>query len=207
MPPTLDPRVDAYLETVPEFALPMLERVRKAFHRGCPSVVETMKWSRPHFEHHGLLGGFSAFKAHVTFGFWRGKDLDDPEAILQQVGEATGMAAIKVQDLKDLPSLKVLSDYVKRAAALNESLEAAPKAAKKKAAKRPAPKAPADLSAAMKRNKQAQVTFDTVSPSKQREYVEWITEAKRVATRETRVLQAIEWLAEGKSRNWKYENC
>lgn len=209
MPPTIDPRVDAYLETVPEFARPILERVRKAFHQGCPDLVETMKWSRPHFEHHGLLGGMSAFKAHCTFGFWRGKELDDPDGILDGVGQNTDMAAIKVETVKDLPTLKVLKDYVKRAAKLNESLEGKPKRkapAKKKAA-RPAPKAPADLAAALKKNKKAKITFDGFSPSKKREYVDWITEAKREATREKRLAQAIEWMSEGKSKNWKYENC
>ena len=63
---------------------------------------------------------------------------------------------------------------------------------------------PAYFSAALKKNKKAQATFNGFSTSNRNEYVEWITEAKQEATRKTRMATAIEWLAEGKSRNWKY---
>jgi hypothetical protein len=36
--------------------------------------------------------------------------------------------------------------------------------------------------------------------------MDWIVEAKREQTRGRRVAQAIEWLAEGKPRHWKYRN-
>ena len=63
------------------------------------------------------------------------------------------------------------------------------------------------LTAALKKNKPAQKTFDNFPPSCRKEYVEWITEAKTEPTREKRLAQTLEWLAEGKRRNWKYENC
>ena len=207
MPPTLDPRVDAYLEKVPDFARPMLERIRKAFHKGCPDVVETIKWSRPHFEHHGLVGGMSAFKAHVTVTFWRGKELEDPDGLLEPMGSQAGMAGVKAGGLKELPSLKALTDLVRQHARLNEARGTQPAPTKKKAARRPAPRTPADLAAALKRNAAARATFEGFPPSKKRDYVEWITEAKRDTTREKRLKQAIAWMAEGKSKNWKYENC
>jgi len=79
--------------------------------------------------------------------------------------------------------------------------------AARKAAPRPAPETPADLLAAFKQDKAAQATFDAFPPSCKREYIEWIVEAKREDTRAKRLAQAVEWLAEGKRRNWKYENC
>ncbi len=64
---------------------------------------------------------------------------------------------------------------------------------------------PDDLKAALKQNAKAQKTFKDFSYSKRREYVEWLTEAKREETRRQRLATTIKWLAEGKSRMWKYE--
>jgi len=204
MPPTLDPRVDAYIAEAPEFAQPLLTRVRRAFHKGCPELTETMKWRAPSFDHHGMLGGMAAFKGHVSWSLWRGKDLDDPEGILRPVGDCATLAAGRVESAKDLPSQRVLAEYVKRAAALNAD-RAAGTRPRKKAARPSAPRAPADLRAALAGCAAAKATYEALSPSRKREYVEWITEAKKPQTRERRLSQAVEWMAEGKSRNWKYE--
>lgn len=208
---TTDPRIDAYIEKAPAFAQPMLVRMRKAFHKGCPQVVETMKWSRPFFDHEGPLGFMAAYTKHASFGLWRAKELPDPEGIFQHTDNML-MGFNKVGTLRELPSQAVLGAYVKRAAQLNErrALEkTAPKTSKKKkkAAARPAPKAPADLLAAFRKHKRAKATFDSFPPSAKRDYVEWITSAKREATREKRLATTIEWLTEGKRRNWKYESC
>ena len=63
---------------------------------------------------------------------------------------------------------------------------------------------PADLAAALRRSRKAREAFAAFSPSHQREYIEWITEAKRAETRERRLATTIEWLEEGKPRHWKY---
>jgi uncharacterized protein YdeI (YjbR/CyaY-like superfamily) len=199
--PTTDPRIDAYIAKSAEFAKPILKHLRSLVHAGCTDVVETMKWSFPHFEHQGVMCGMAAFKQHCTFGFWKGKlflpksnDLD--ENAMGQFGRITS--------IDDLPSKKVLLGYIKQAARLNEEGVKAPKPPKTKKEKLVVP---AYFRAALKKNKKAQTTFDNFSPSHQREYVEWLTEAKQEATRERRLATAIEWLAEGKSKNWKYEKC
>lgn len=206
-----DPRIDAYLETVPDFARPILERVRKAFHRGCPEVEETMRWSRPSFSHHGILGSMSAFKAHVSWGFWRGKQLDDPEGLFEQVGDSE-MCWHKVTRLADLPNLQTLTRYVKAAAALNADLATtnspAKKQRKKKAAgKQARPRVPQDLATALAAAPEAMAFYSSLTAAQQREYVSWITEAKRDATRQRRLETTVTWLGEGKRRNWKYERC
>lgn len=202
----VDPRVDAYIEKAPAFAQPMLARIRKAFHDGCPAVVETTKWSAPAFEHHGLLGTMAAFKNHVSYGFWRGKDIEDPEGLFATVGAST-MCAAKPTALQDLPTQRVLAGYVRRAAALNETLDGSGAQTKGRAQtlKKPAPRAPADLTRALKANAAAKATYGALAPSHKREYVEWILEAKREVTRAKRVGTAVEWLAQGKRRNWMYE--
>ena len=63
------------------------------------------------------------------------------------------------------------------------------------------------FSAALDKNKKALATFEGFSYSHKKEYVEWITEAKQEETRARRMKTTLEWLAQGKARNWKYANC
>ena len=73
-----------------------------------------------------------------------------------------------------------------------------------KTAPKPPLKTPAAFATALKKNRKAQANFDAFPPSHKREYIEWITDAKQEATRERRIDTAVEWIAEGKQRNWKY---
>ncbi len=194
---TRDPRVDAYIERSAPFAQPILEHIRSVMHEACPDVEETMKWSMPHFMYHGMLGGMSAFKAHCAFGFWKGTLIvpEQEEAAMGQFG--------RIESIKDLPPRRKFVGYVKKAMKLNEEGVAAPRAARSRP-KKPLPM-PSDLAKALGRNRKARATFDAFPPSHRREYIEWITEAKREDTRARRVDQAVEWMADGKSRNWKYQ--
>ena len=197
--PTLDPRIDTYLAGVPEFALPILTRLREDVHAACPDVVETIKWSRPHFMLDGkLLAGMSAFKAHCAFGFW------------QREGGAEGQAGAmgdfgRIESLADLPRRTELRRQIQAASALLRA--GAPRAQKPNREPRPQLDMPADFAAALGQVKAAQQHYDAFPPGKQRDYLEWVLEAKREETRAKRIAQAVEWLAEGKSRHWKYESC
>jgi len=200
--PSRDPRIDAYIARSAEFARPILTHLRAVVHAGCPPVEETIKWGFPHFMYRGMLCSMAAFRQHVAFGFWKGR-------LLVEKGDNRGAEAMgdfgRITRLADLPPKRMLVAYIKKAMALNESGVA--RQPKKKAAPKPPVKLPADLAAALKRDTRARATFAGFSPSHRREYVQWITEAKREETRARRVQQAVEWLAEGKSRNWKYTNC
>ncbi|HPM56448.1 MAG TPA: YdeI/OmpD-associated family protein [Thermomonas sp.] len=201
-----DPRIDAYIERAAPFARPILVHVRALVHQACPGVEETIKWGMPTFMHAGgILCGMAAFKQHASFGFWK-------HAMVVGEGERAdekprdGMGSYgKLTALDDLPTKKILLAHIRKAMKLNEDGVKVPAA--RKAAPRPAPETPADLLAAFKQDKAAQATFDAFPPSCKREYIEWIVEAKREDTRAKRLAQAVEWLAEGKRRNWKYENC
>jgi len=173
--------------------------VRKLYHKACPLIEETIRWGWPTFVYKGLVGGMAAFKTHVRLGFWKARLLSDPVGLLS--GTGTTMSAVKVTSLADLPPDRVLVDYIREAVALNEHGVKAPRAKK---APKPPPKAPDDLLKALKKNKKALATFEAFSPSNKREYIDWLTEAKQEATRRQRLAQAIEWMAEGKPRNWKY---
>jgi uncharacterized protein YdeI (YjbR/CyaY-like superfamily) len=198
-----DPRVDAYIGQAGDFAQPILKHLRKLVHSGCPAVEETIKWGVPHFMHKGMLASMAAFKEHCAFGFWKGKLL----ASLKSDGklwDAWGQYG-KLTTLADLPPDKVILAQVKEAAKLNDDGVKAPPQRKAKA-KTPL-RVPADLKAALKEDAAARATFEGFSYSHKKDYVQWITEAKTEATRQKRLATTLEWLAEGKSRNWKYQNC
>lgn len=202
--PARDPRVDAYIAKSADFAKPILTYLRELVHEACPSVEENIKWSMPSFEYKGMLCGMAAFKQHCSFGFWK-HDLVVGTPVPKPQSERRGMGEFgKITRIEDLPSRTKLIAYVKKAAKLNDAGVKTPKT------KSP-PKAPLsipeDFATALRRNKAAATHFRAFSPSKQREYIEWLNEAKTEATRERRLATALEWIAEGKSRNWKYERC
>ncbi|MGQ0384723.1 MAG: YdeI/OmpD-associated family protein [Gammaproteobacteria bacterium] len=198
-----NPGVDAYIAKSAAFARPILARVRAAMHKACPKIEETIKWGVPHFEYLGVVGSMAAFKQHASFGFWKQKLMHDPAGIFPEAGDSS-MGGRKFRSVDEVPSEAVLARYVRAAVALNEKGVKLPRAPR---AKRPPPRLPADLAAALKKNARAKATYDAFPPSHKREYVEWITEAKQAATRAKRLATAIEWMAEGKSRHWKYKDC
>jgi uncharacterized protein YdeI (YjbR/CyaY-like superfamily) len=205
-----NPKVDACIEKAAEFAQPVLRHLRGLVHKACPDVVEEMKWSRPFFLHGGvILCNISAFKEHCSFGFWGaeiGKVLKT-DGVVQD----GGMGSLgRITSVKDLPADKVMLRYIRQAAEFIDSglgdnrIVVARRVVK---APKAAVEAPAEFVAALKKNKEASKVFEAFSPSCKREYVEWIADAKREETRERRIAQAVEWIAEGKQRNWKYMEC
>lgn len=191
---TKDSRVDAYIEKAPDFAKPILTQLRALAHKACPEVEETMKWRMPHFTRGGILFGMAAFKQHCAVHFWKGKLVLGAER-----NEGFGNLG-RIGTLSDLPGDKALLHYIKKAVKLNES------GVKTPAARGPKKRliVPDYFRAALRRNKKAQATFENFSYSHKKEYVNWITEAKREETRERRIKTALQWLAEGKPQNWKY---
>ncbi|MEO6035029.1 MAG: YdeI/OmpD-associated family protein [Verrucomicrobiota bacterium] len=203
--PKVDSRVDTYIAGSAEFAQPILRRLRKLVHAACPDVEEAIKWQFPTFSHKGMLCSMAAFKAHCTFGFWKhnlmvGKD----SASLQKADEAMGLLG-RITSLSDLPPDELLLSHISKAVRLNELGIKVPRTIK------PRQKVkliiPPLLMGALKKDKKAAKNFENLSPSHQREYVEWISEAKREETRAKRLATTLAWLSEGKSLNWKYAKC
>nr|WP_295660121.1 DUF1801 domain-containing protein [Polymorphobacter sp.] len=196
---TSEPRVDAYIAAAPEFARPILERLRTLVHHAAPDLDEAIKWSMPMFLHRGkIVANMAAFKAHAAFGTWQrsadGKQEPRPKG-MGRLGKLTG--------LDSLPGDDVIVDLVRTAIA---QVDAGGVLREKRAAK-PTPAMPDDLQAALDGAPAAAAGFAALSPSAQREYLDWVLEAKAAATRAKRVATTVEWSAEGKRRNWKYESC
>lgn len=200
--PTTDPFVDAYIERSQDFAKPILNHIRALVHEVCPDVVETKKWSFPHFDYKGMMCSMASFKEHCAFGFWKQSLLEDTAF----PAEKTAMGSFgRITSLKDLPSDKTMKKLIADAMKLNDDGI--------KIAKPPVSKekkelvVPDVLLEALAKHEAAAETFYNFPYSCKKEYVQWITEAKTEATRDKRLATTVEWLAEGKRRNWKYENC
>lgn len=203
-----DPRIDAYIEKAAPFAQPILTHLRDLVHQACPHITESVKWSMPFFIQQGvILCHMAAFKQHCAFGFW-GSEMQ--KALAKdglKSSEAMGTLG-RITSVKALPLDKVLLAYLRQAAELVESGKRTKSLDRPPAKRKHRPVAvPPELSSALKKNKLAAKAFAAFSPSCQREYTEWIAEAKRAETKQLRLKQAITWIAQGKSRHWKYENC
>jgi len=202
--PNTDPRIDAYIEKSADFAKPILQHIRKLVHKACPAVDETIKWSMPYFDYKGsILCNMAAFKQHCAFGFRKASIMKDPEGLFNKEGHNAMGQFDRITSVKDLPTDKILIAYIKEAAILNEEEIKLPVKPKTAATKELI--IPSALTNALNKNKRALNIFTNFSPSNKREYAEWISEAKTEATRNKRIETAIEWIAEGKNRHWKYK--
>jgi len=198
-----DRRIDDYIAKSENFAKPVLKYLRDIVHKACPEVVETMKWGMPHFDYKGMMCGMASFKQHCTFGFWKANLMKDKQKVFVKE-ENSGMGNFgKIKDIQDLPSAKIIIEYIKEAVKLNDDNVAVPKEVIKNVRKELI--IPEYFIKALKKNEVAFKTFTDFSYSHKKEYLEWITEAKKEETRVKRINTAIEWLSEGKGRNWKYE--
>jgi uncharacterized protein YdeI (YjbR/CyaY-like superfamily) len=199
--PKTDPRVDAYIDKAADFAKPILTHFRKLVHETCPDVTETIKWGMPSFEYKGILAGIAAFKNHATFGFWKHS--------LLGLGSRKDLGAMgsfgKMSSMKDVPPDATVKKLIKQAMKLNEDGVKVEKP--KRSTEKKELVVPDILLEELAKNDKAAETFNNFSYSKKKDYVQWITEAKTDATRDKRLATTIEWLAEGKSRMWKYERC
>ena len=195
-----DPRIDAYIGRAESFAQPILNHVRARVHAAAPEAEETMKWSAPSFTVDGkILLTMAAFKAHAAVNFWRGQEIGDGGPKAGAMGQFGKLTLVD-----DLPSDRELDVLIREAATLAKT---APAPRKTKHAPKPAPQMHPDFARALAGNAKAKAVLDGFSPSAQRDYLEWISEAKHDATRAKRIATAVEWLAEGKKRHWKYQNC
>lgn len=197
---TSDARIDGYIAAAQPFARPILETVRARMHAALPDVEETMKWGMPAY----MLGGkiiliTAAFKAHVALNFWRGQEIRADQSSADAMGQFG-----RIKSLDELPADFELARLIHKAAALAASPPAPRKA---KHAPKPAPEVHPEFAAALAKSPRAKEVLESFPPSAQRDYLEWIAEAKQDGTRHKRIGTAIEWLSEGKRRHWKYQNC
>jgi len=197
---TLEPRIDAYIAKAPDFAKPILAKIRERVHAAVPEAEEAMKWSAPTFTLNGkILIVMASFKAHAALNFWRGQEIGGGSAKAGAMGQFG-----KLTSVDDLPPDDELDRLIREAAALAAT---APAPRKAKHEPKPTPTLHPDFASALEKAPAAKATLDGFPPGAQREYLEWIAGAKQEATRRKRIADAVQWLSEGKRRHWKYANC
>ncbi|MBA6389530.1 YdeI/OmpD-associated family protein [Colwellia sp. BRX10-3] len=196
--------VDDYIASKATFSQEILIHLRQIIHDASPDIIETIKWRQPCFEHNGLICAFAAFKKHVNFSFFKGQFLNDSAGIFVP-SDNNELTALKFSSISDIPESEVLKGYIQQAIALNSNDEFKKNVAPRK--DKSDLVIPDDFAHALTITPAAKRVFSEFSYSKQKDYIEWITSAKREATRATRLATAVEWISEGKGRNWKYENC
>jgi uncharacterized protein YdeI (YjbR/CyaY-like superfamily) len=196
--------IDAYINKAADFAKPILIHIRELVHTACPDVEEKMKWSFPHFDYKGeMMCSMAAFKQHAVAGFWKAALMKD-SVLVENARSETSMGHLgRMTSLKDLPSDKKMISYIKEAMVLNEKGIKLP--SKTKSTEKAIIEVPEYFIKALKKNKAAWKIFDAFAYSHKKEYVQWITEAKTEETRNKRIASAVEMIAEGKSKNWKYQ--
>jgi uncharacterized protein YdeI (YjbR/CyaY-like superfamily) len=199
----VDPRVDAYIDKAADFAKPILAHLRKLIHEAAPDIKETMKWGHVHFDLKSPVCYMAAFKQHCRFGFWHSGLLPDPEGLLRGHGDDSGPLT-QLRSITDLPADEILLWYMRHAIENNRA-GIKPSKAPKATAVKTALSIPNDFEDLLDTNATAKDYFDAFSYSKRKEYLDWFADAKTEATRQKRMNTAVEWLAEGKSRNWKYQ--
>lgn len=196
--PKKNPQFDSYIERAQPFAQPILKHFRKLVHATCPECVEKIKWGFTHFDYKDApLCHMAAFKQHCAIGFWKGKllkKLKDPGTGMGNFGRITSKS--------EMPTDKLLVTLLREAMALND---AGVKVSKPKPKAKVAKKAPADLGSALKKDRKAAAGFAALTTAQRNEYIEWLLEAKTQATRDRRLATILEWVADGKSINWKYK--
>lgn len=197
-----DKRIDSYIEKSADFAKPILNHMRTLVHKACPQVEETIKWSFPHFDYKGeMMCSMASFKQHCAFGFWKASLMRN-KSLMENTKSESAMGHLgKITSLKDLPTDAAMLRFIKEAMKLNDN---GVKVVKKKTTIKNQLVVPAYFLGALKSSKAAQKTFDGFSYYNKKEYVEWIVGAKTESTRNKRIETALEWLADGKVRNWKY---
>lgn len=198
-----EPKIDEYIKNSADFAKPVLSHLRELIHKACPGVEEKIKWGFPHFDYQGTYVSMAAFKEYCAFNFWKARLMEDPHNLFGEKEDKAMGHFGRIRKLTDLPSDKMLMEYLLQAKKLNEE-------GKKITPKRPSDKEkaglviPGDLQSALKKNKKALAVFNNFTYSHRKEYIAWISEAKTKETRRKRITTTVEWTTEGKDRNWKY---
>lgn len=198
-----DPKVDEYIAKVEAFAKPVLEHWRQLIHDNCPDVTEAIKWGFPHFDYKGdFMCVIASYKNHCSLTFLKAELMSDARLKDSKALKPIQRFLGKVTGLSDLPPDEEFVGMLKEAMALNEKgiKVIAPKSDKPKVLE-----TPDYFSEKLAGNVKAKTVYESKSDSFRKDYIIWISDAKTDATRQKRMEEAIEWIAEGKGRFWKYE--
>lgn len=197
--------IDKYITNAADFAKPILAHWRRLIHERCPEVIEVLKWGIPHFEYKNEnIFVIASYKNHCSFSFLKESLMTDPRLKANKELKPIQKFLGKVTKQENLPPDEEFIAMLDEAVQLNEK---GIKIQREKPANEK-PKVfetPDYLLAALIAKPKAKEVFDSKSNSFRKEYIIWITDAKTDETRQKRISEALEWIAEGKGRFWKHQ--
>jgi uncharacterized protein YdeI (YjbR/CyaY-like superfamily) len=200
-----DKRIDHYIAGSAVFARPILNHLRLLVQTACPEAEETIKWGFPHFMFDDrILCSMASFKQHCSFIFWQAEAMEDPQNILEKVGRTAMGHLGRITTLSELPPDHMMKAYIRESARLIQEGVKPPAKPRPKPGVKKSLAIPDYFRKALAANKKALKTFEAFSATNKKDYLEWVEEAKTEPTRNKRLSTAIEWMSEGKPRNWKY---
>ena len=192
-PRTKDP--GEWLETCPDFPQPLAEQVVEWILTWEPDLAESIKWNMLCFTGRKLVCGLSACQAHLGITFFRGTELPDPTRLFRNAnGNNTNILSLRLTTFDGF-NREALRRLLHAAVTLDAD-STAPPAPKLKRAPMPMP----DFfknALALKKNRAAAESFRCLAPTYQREYIVWLTVARRLATRQRRLTETLMALAAG----------
>ena len=190
---TKDP--DEWLETAPDFSRPLAAELRESFFRWEPDLAESIKWNTLSFTGRKLVCALSPCKKHFAIVFFRGTELPDPAELFTAGETNTNIRSVRVTEPARL-NREALRTLLHAAVELDAQPDV-PRAPQRQ--REPWPE-PDFFTTALKTNRTAAAGFQKLSPSCQREYLVWLTTAKREETRAARLAQTLAALVTG--RKW-----
>lgn len=197
-----NPLVDEYIEKSQEFAKPILNYIRETVHEFCPDTEEAIKWKFPTFIYkEKILCSMVSFKQYCSMGFWLHDEMQTIKNLETDVEKTNMFSLGKIIKIENLPSKPQLKKIILEAMELTDMGVKLKKAAPTKIEI----EVPEYFQNSLNENKKALHIFEKASPSFRKEYINWIVDAKTETTRNKRMEQSLEWISEGKGRNWKYE--
>lgn len=186
---------DRWIEGLSDFSRPICVQLRDWFLRWEPDLTESIKWSSLCFSGRKLVCGISGCKKHVSIVFFRGTELLDPSDLFTGGEENSSIRNVRIKSAEEIRR-EPLRRLLHAAVELDLNPDIVPPSPRR----RGPVEVPGILASALKKNKKAAAVFAGFAPTYQREYIYWVTSAKREETQQRRLAETMEALAGG--RKW-----
>lgn len=188
--------IDQGIAEMEPFAQIICKKLRKLILSADTAIIEDWKWG-PNYYLDGMVCGFWGFKKHVTLTFFQGALLKDKKKVLLENPGNVHNRHMKFTDVKEVNE-KLIMEY------LFEAIDNNRKGHKILETKEKIVDVPEDVQKAFKKAK-VLAYFEGLAFTHRKEYVMWISDAKKEETRRKRITQAIEKLNQKQSLNDKYK--
>lgn len=190
-------KISQYIESADVKKKEILQRLRDFLNRDDFGLTEDWKWHAPNFNSNGMVCWLAFFKSHVGLNFFKGSLIEDLHGLYDNASMDKGNRIIKYKTINEINE-NLLEYYIYEAIKHN-------KEGAKITSKKVEIEVPKDLAKALEKDIMAKDFFTNLAPGYKRDYIDWIISAKQEKTRLKRLETTLEWLGQGKKKNWRYK--